>query len=285
MRNRRSPARKRFGSRKTRNLARCRVHHRYPRRKGRMPMRRSHGPPWLVWMLLALAGGLLLLDTVAKTGSSSGTISANLSTSFFLEEEDDTNKPDYVPPANRSFTMSCASGSDSLGLHDGYVRGKKTKMRLCALPIHSSSEESTPGTTYYVEGASKRAIVSAPASYDYVRLLDAAKKEGITLPATSSFRTNSHQWKLWIKNGKNRAVVAEPGFSNHQQGAALDVLFSTAGNSVVNCDGWKPGIVFSPRNPCTLKNDKTWRWLNKNASKLGISQYYGEFWHFSPSGS
>ena len=276
---RRSPVRpggSRYGSRMTRkNLARRRVHKRYTRRPGKRPIRRNHGPPpWIQIIVATFAITMILLGTVVKTGSSSGTTSANLSASFFLEEEDDTNKPDFNP-GKKSMTMDCAPGREGVGVHNGYIRGVRTQMRLCALNLQDGDAH-----IHGIKGTNNRALVNAPASYQWVPLLQALRRDGFRPVAVSSFRTYQTQVQIFERNGHDRNVAAEPGFSNHQQGAALDINFPSGG-------GLESCIRVRYRGEdrfCKLPGDPMWQWFDKNSSKFGIYQFWNEYWHFSPTG-
>jgi hypothetical protein len=63
----------------------------------------------------------------------------------------------------------------------------------------------------------------------WVSLRDAAAADGVTLRLNSDlsgFRTHSDQQRLYEKYGSPRAVPA--GYSNHQDGEALDIVMSSA---------------------------------------------------------
>ncbi|HEY8208699.1 MAG TPA: M15 family metallopeptidase [Myxococcaceae bacterium] len=54
---------------------------------------------------------------------------------------------------------------------------------------------------------------------------DAAAAAGVSLVPTSGFRTMEEQQRLWAEHlsGQRPTPVARPGFSNHQNGRALDI--------------------------------------------------------------
>ena len=275
---RRSPARprrSRYGVwNPRRNLARRRVHKRYPHRSGKRPFRRNHGPPWFQIGLVALAIGLIALGTVGTTEPTSASSASVLSTSFFTEEEDDTGKPDFNP-GKRSLVMDCAPGSDGVGVHNGYIRGDRMPMRLCALNLQDGDAH-----IHGIKGTKGRALVNAPASYQWVPLLTALRKAGFKPEAVSSFRTHQTQVQIFERNGRDRNVAAQPGFSNHQQGAAIDIIFPS-GRGLRSCTRvhYRGEARF-----CKLPGDPMWRWFDKNSSRFGIYQFWNEYWHFSPSG-
>ena len=191
-----------------------------------------------------------------------------------IAQENDDDKPDFIPGKGAA-KVTCAKGTRDIGLYNGYIKGVSTQIRLCALTlVYSSSEESHGG--FGVKGAKNQALVSSVVSSNYSRMIRAARADGIKLSATSSFRTYNHQKQLWNSLGRNRAIVARPGYSKHQQGAAVDFAFAGVYNTTANCR-WTGGF-------CTLRGHRTWDWLNANARKYGIYQYSGEFWHFSPTG-
>jgi hypothetical protein len=152
---------------------------------------------------------------------------------------------------------SCAVGTDDLGLHDGYVGGRRAQIRLCALPgLLSTGQESRPGSPYYIAGANGRAIVNARVSRAWRDLASAAKAAGVPLSASSSFRTMKHQQALYAAQSN----AARPGYSNHQLGLAIDFSFYTQTKS--------PG----------------YQWLHKHAAEWGMHQLSSEPWHWSPDG-
>lgn len=87
----------------------------------------------------------------------------------------------------------------------------------------------------------------------------AAARAGISLSATSGFRSMSEQQALYQKylNGTGN-LAARPGYSNHQGGVSMDV-------------GGVNGYGTSAYN-----------WLRSNAGKFGFrNDVSGEFWHWT----
>lgn len=159
-----------------------------------------------------------------------------------------------------SSNVPCASPTVDVGVRDGYASNKLVRIRLCALPnLTSTSEESTPGSKYYISGANGRALVNSRVSGAWYNLVASAKSTGApNMAAASSYRTMAHQTELY--NAPHKDPVATPGYSNHQMGLAIDFDF------------WKN--TGSP----------TYTWLTNNASRYGIKQLPSEVWHWSPNG-
>ena len=94
----------------------------------------------------------------------------------------------------------------------------------------------------------------------YLNLMEAAKKDNISLSITSGFRTFAKQEKLFVGfekrlPGFNRA--AKPGRSNHQNGIAFDL----------NTGGFDGAPVYD--------------WMKKNATAFGfIRTVNKEHWHW-----
>jgi hypothetical protein len=174
-------------------------------------------------------------------------------------------------PFSSSDTVPCAAGTQDLGIHDGYSDGALIKLRLCAIPnIASGSSESTPGTSYYIQGSDGKAIVSSRVSGAVFAMADAAASAGVTLSASSSFRTMTHQQALWNANS-NPTYVAPPGQSNHQTGVAIDFRSgSVKGGATCELRAGAPG-------------NSMWDWLFANAERFGYKQYSAESWHWDPS--
>lgn len=98
-------------------------------------------------------------------------------------------------------------------------------------------------------------------------LRDAAAAAGVTLRATSGFRTMEQQRQLWAEHesGKRPTPVARPGFSNHQNGRALDIAVRSSNTS------------------------PEYAWLHAHAVGYGFSNTGAHFsppewWHWEVSG-
>ena len=112
----------------------------------------------------------------------------------------------------------------------------------------------------------------------FIKMADAAKKDGITLILTSGYRSNARQEEIYMEmrntNGKIYAdsYAARPGSSEHETGLALDIF------------------TYSATTENFEKTD-TYKWLIKNSYKYGfirryeegkasITGYKPESWHF-----
>jgi hypothetical protein len=107
------------------------------------------------------------------------------------------------------------------------------------------------------------------AAKDYLRMVESAKRDGVSWGITDSFRPlktqcNIFDWDHFIKNNKKRkkgtsgTPVAFPGNSNHGWGSAVDLKVKYG--------------------------DKAHTWLTENASKFGFSNPFKnprtEPWHW-----
>lgn len=162
-----------------------------------------------------------------------------------------------------SSQITCAPGTKSLGVQQGYTNGNEVDIQLCAIPnFPSTGEESNGG--YGVAGADGNVVVNSRVSGAVLAMVNAAAQEGVKLTAISSFRTMSHQEALCPCDGVH---VAQPGYSNHQMGLAIDF-----GGGLPSTPGPIPGNQF-------------WDWLSKNAGSFGYKNYDQEAWHWSPTGN
>lgn len=145
----------------------------------------------------------------------------------------------------------------------------------------STSEESKPGSRHYVPGANRNVIVGASAVKNVVRMFKAAKADGITLQALSSYRRNSHQTELW-EPVQDSNYVARPKHSGHQnpRKSAIDIAIGgpIKANAYPARHSDKPVSITNPR---VASKSKVYKWLNKNAHKYGYVQYFMEPWHWS----
>jgi hypothetical protein len=153
--------------------------------------------------------------------------------------------------------IDCAEGTKDVGVHDGYTEGQKVPIRVCAVSnIPSTGQESNNG--YGVTGADGKLVVNSRVSGAVYAMVEAAKKDGVTMTAASGFRTMAHQQALCPCDG---VTVARPGYSNHQLGVAIDF----GGN----------GVLMNTSNPM-------WKWLDENAAEFDYYPYEIEPWHWSP---
>lgn len=67
-------------------------------------------------------------------------------------------------------------------------------------------------------------LVSEPVAQAFLAMREAAKSSGIDLVLTSGFRTMEEQQRLWeaYQSGSGN-LAARPGYSNHQDGTAIDI--------------------------------------------------------------
>lgn len=120
----------------------------------------------------------------------------------------------------------------------------------------------------YVNGVARNITVSpvgdgefmrTDAARSFLKMKAAAKRAGISLSATSGFRTmaeQKHLYALWQAGRGN--LAARPGFSNHQSGISMDVG---------NVGGF---------------GTRAYNWLSSNAKRYGfVNDVPGEFWHWT----
>lgn len=163
-----------------------------------------------------------------------------------------------------SSSVSCASGTNDLGIQDGYHDGQLVKIRVCAVSnLASTSEESNGG--YGMPDAGGKVIVNSRVSGAVYTLVQAANSNGVSLSASSGFRTMTHQQTLFNQN-PDPSRVARPGYSNHQMGLAIDFA----------------GL---PSTPGPVSGNSIWDWLSQNAANFGYKNYPAEAWHWSVTGN
>ena len=147
--------------------------------------------------------------------------------------------------------IPCSAGSDQ-GVADGYQAGTKYSIRLCN-----------------VQGIT----VNSQISKNVDSLLNAAKAAG--LPMTGyGFRTMQTQISLYNQNcsgGACHPATAQPGYSNHQMGLAID--FGNQGMSI--CYPY-------PSSACS--GNARFDWMKANAANYGLKNLPSEAWHWSVDG-
>jgi D-alanyl-D-alanine carboxypeptidase-like protein len=99
--------------------------------------------------------------------------------------------------------------------------------------------------------------VDASIADNVKKMLNDAKKDGVDLQISSSFRSREEQEKLYQSylNGTGN-LAAKPGSSNHESGLAIDFK-NTSG---------------------------AYDWLKKNAGRYGLKNLPSEPWHYSTNG-
>lgn len=100
--------------------------------------------------------------------------------------------------------------------------------------------------------------VDASIADNVKKMMEAAKKDGIELKISSSFRSRAEQEKLYAayQNGTGN-LAAKPGSSNHESGLAIDFQNTTG----------------------------AYDWLKKNAGQFGLKNLPSEPWHYSTTGT
>lgn len=166
---------------------------------------------------------------------------------------------------------------DGLFTHNTTIAVKKLQRHYGLKPtgdINASTAaklkqlNTTKRTQGYINGVPRNITVTPVGDGEYMRtdaarsflkMQAAAKRAGISLSATSGFRTmaeQKHLYALWLAGRGN--LAARPGFSNHQSGISMDIggvgSFSTS----------------------------AYRWLANNAKRYGfVNDVRGEYWHWT----
>lgn len=167
----------------------------------------------------------------------------------------DSAKP-IEPLSSSSESISCAQGTTDLGVDtQAYISGTPISIRLCSIPTITQSDNSD--NHIHVNSRVSGAFYALGQRY--------YEQKGSYLSASESFRTMAQQEYFWncfqtkSCNGGNRA--AQPGYSNHQSGLAVDL----------NVGGWSSAIS---------------QWLKNNLPDFGLNRGVSdEPWHVSPSGN
>ncbi len=147
-----------------------------------------------------------------------------------------TQKPAQKPVAKPSSSSAKVSGSFNCG--NAFSAGRSLGSRQC------------------VRINGKPVVIST--AQVFMTMQAAARKAGVNIQVVSGFRTNSEQQYLYncyvTKRCNNGNLAARPGYSNHQNGIALDLNTSSGG---------------------------VYNWLRTNGSKFGfIRTVPSEIWHW-----
>lgn len=148
--------------------------------------------------------------------------------------EDKSNDPGPPADGDVSPTSLRIMSGGSCSQASGYNKGRA--MRICVTTVNGKQVE----------------VETAKA---FVRMRDAAQRDGVNLVVVSGFRTMAKQRELYAlyKRGKGN-LAAPPGYSNHQSGHALDL------------NAKAPGV---------------YSWLSRNGARFGFKRTVpSENWHW-----
>ena len=200
---------------------------------------------------------LYYMDNRIELGMSGEDVDANSTTSVagIAIDRDNLWEP--------STSVACATGTTPVRDDKGYNQGTEIAIKLCAVP--GTDEQGQP------------MLVNSRASGAVLGMINKMRIDlGIdTIKIADSFRTmtsQQHAWNCYQGNAAGEDCsdiagrAAQPGFSNHQSGYAIDFQLPSG-----NSGSTKPG-------------DKYWDWLSKNAAQFGYSSNVGESWHWSVTG-
>lgn len=154
-----------------------------------------------------------------------------------LREEDDSRKTVWTSASNLS-----SGWFDVFGLNAQWEKGDFLGLKKLNLIVGKEGELEYVIEEYYE---------------DYLKLVNAARKDGVNILLNSGFRTWRRQSELYdAYRAGNGVTTARPGFSNHQQGKAFDL----------NTGGFSTPV---------------YNWLKANAPKYGfIRTVSHEHWHW-----
>jgi peptidoglycan hydrolase-like protein with peptidoglycan-binding domain len=105
--------------------------------------------------------------------------------------------------------------------------------------------------------------VSLPTAKAYLAMREAARRDGVELQVVSGFRDNAKQAYLYngfVNRRPGFNPANPPGYSNHQNGRALDL----------NTDGPSRSVG----------SGRVYNWLAQNASRFGFHRIPSEHWHW-----
>jgi peptidoglycan hydrolase-like protein with peptidoglycan-binding domain len=106
-------------------------------------------------------------------------------------------------------------------------------------------------------------LVSKKVASAFLKMRDAARKDGVDLRINSGFRTMEEQRRLYdgyVRGLPGFNLAARPGYSNHQNGIALDL--NTQGTSQSRGTG------------------RVYDWLARNGRRFGFARIAAEHWHW-----
>ena len=177
-----------------------------------------------------------------------------------------TDKP-IEPVHEDSTNIKCDPRTKDVGTRDdAYYQGNKHSIRLCALPNVPDRDGNDYGINdglTHVNSRVSGAFFAMAEEYN--------SKCQSQLVGNDDYRTYAYQEQLWYEYGQNPMRVAHPGYSNHEEGLAVD---------------------FDNIHSCNDPSISTGSWVNVDfVNKYGLedsTQGWGdtvEYWHIQAIGS
>ena len=148
-----------------------------------------------------------------------------------------------------------------------------------------------PDVTPTKESVSENIYMRPEAAEALEQLFEAAEAEGITLYATSGFRSYSTQKAIFDRKAEERGEkaanrsVAKPGHSEHQTGLAMDIEGQTTlGTGLTDAFGDSPEGIWVAQN-ChrfgfIVRYPKDKSGLDTNAAADSVTGIIYEPWHY-----
>lgn len=184
-----------------------------------------------------------------------------------------TAAPDGLPTqaelVQPSADVACPEGTIDLGANTGGFNGQHVPLRLCSIP-GTVCTGSDCGVGQLGGKARGEVVLSSLVAPFFVAWLNDVRAAGYDPAFSSSFRSWSTQQRI-SRNGTN-PNAADPGFSNHQMGAAVDISGLPGIYDRHMCAG------HTPDGSCKLGTD-AWEAYWKAAISHGAAFHDNEFWH------
>ena len=153
------------------------------------------------------------------------------------DPEPDTHDEAIEPVHDSSVNIPCDPRTIDLGVvDDAYYYGEQYSIRLCSIPNIRDRDGSGDGyDDDYIH------VNSRVSGAFYAMAEEHKNRCGVSLVASEGFRTMAEQQYFWdlYQSGQGN-LAAQPGFSNHQGGLAVDFDTSTfcSSDSGVASGGW-----------------------------------------------
>lgn len=198
-------------------------------------------------------------NEITKRNAIDGFYSSTLQESIGVWRTIEGNLYKAIDLAKRTYNglsknFNPGSDSDVLELTQEILQTKKTA------PAYKGGRRISDIEIVTIEGKE----VEINTAKKYLEMKKAAREEGVYLSITSGYRSNDKQTYLYnlYKQGGN--IAARPGYSNHQNGKALDL----------NTEGITKRIG----------TGKVYEWLEKNANRYNFERIDIEHWHWEYTG-
>ena len=180
-------------------------------------------------------------------------------------------------PLDGSESIPCDPRTEDIGVHYAYNAGKPAKYRFCSIPNLPST--TVDGYMDILESEGKthlkgKAVVNSRVSGAVYSMVEAAKADGVSLSAGSTYR--SVEWQM--KSCKFSAAQKQQLYDETAAGKQITKRCPDTNNSYTMKAA--PGYSLHQTGVAIDFKSNGYNWLRANSTRFGYANYDKEDWHY-----